>query len=228
MAFTAADVLSRARNQLIDTDAVQRWSDAELLQYLSDGLRTVSAADPSTASKVAVMKMVAGTRQSLPADGNSLLSVTRNMGLDGVTPGRAVRIIRREIMDDMQPTWHADAKVTTVYNYIYDPQDARAFSVYPPSNGSGYIEINYQYTPVEITATTATLQLPDAYLTPLSDYVLMRAHQKDGDFAAGREKSAMYAGMFKLFMDLSDKGEVENNPNLQTIPFNPSLKATAK
>lgn len=228
MTILASDVISRARNQLVDVDTVQRWTDAEFLQHISDALRTISIMDPSTVAKVAVVKLLAGTRQKLPADGNALLSITRNMGLDGLTPARVIRVIRRDIIDDQNANWHTDPQVTNVYNYVYDPLDAKAFYVYPPSNGVGYIEINYQYTPPELSTTTAIITLPDAYLVAITDYVLMRAHQKDGDFAAGREKSAMYMSAFKMFVESSDAADLENNPNLQTVPFNPSVKGSAK
>lgn len=228
MTILVSSIIARARNQVVDNDTVQRWTDAEFMQHISDAMRTISTIDPSTSNKVVSVKLVIGTRQKLPADGNMLLTVTRNMGIDGLTPGRAIRVIRRDIIDDQNSNWHTDASVLAVYNYIYDPLDAKAFSVYPPSNGQGYIEINYQYTPGEIVTVNDPIPLPDAYSVAITDYVLMRAHQKDADFAAGREKADMYMASFKMFVQGADSADLENNPNLQTTPFNPSVKGAAK
>ena len=226
MPITAASVITRVRELVIDNGDPPRWTDAELLRHLSDGQRAIARAEPTAVQKVATVNLVAGTRQSLPADGESLLTITRNMGIGGTTPGRAVRIIRRDIIDDQNPMWHTDGRVLTVYNYIYDPTDEKAFFVYPPSNGQGSVELSYCYQPAELTATTDTLDVSDMYVTPLTDYVMFRALQKDSDFAAGMNRARLHFDAFVAFVDVSSDMDV--NPNLQTIPFDPSKKGTAR
>jgi hypothetical protein len=226
MSITAASVITRVRELLVDTGDPPRWTDAELLRHLSDAQRAIARADPTAIQKVATMSLVEGTRQSLPEDGESLLVITRNMGTNGTTPGRAIRIIRRDIMDDQNPNWHSDPKVLAVYNYIYDPTDAKAFFVYPPSNGQGHIELSYCYIPAELEETTDELDVDDMYITPLTDYVVFRALQKDSDFAAGMQRARMHFDAFVTFMGVD--GEADVNPNLQTIPFDPNKKGTAR
>lgn len=228
MAVTADKILTRVRSQLVDDGTTPRWTDAELLRHLSDGQRTIAALQPDFATKVAVVKLAVGTRQVLPADGRSLLSVTRNMGTDGATPGRAVRVIMREVIDAQNADWHAAAKAQAVYNYIYDPQDQRAFFVFPPSNGAGYVEINYQFTPPEITTTADTIALEDIYQTPLMDYVMFRANQKDADSSGGLASAQLFLQAFTLFIQGTEAGDIDNNANLQLTPFDSSKKATGK
>lgn len=228
MTVLASSILTRVREIAVDTGAVTRWSDAELMRYLSDGQRTIAAVYPDQVSKVAVMQLAEGTLQSLPADGESLLTIYRNMGTNGTTPGRAVRLIRREILDDQNPTWHSDAKVSTIYNFVYDPLDPTAFFVYPPSNGLGYIQLNYCYNPPEITATSDAISLPDIYITPLVDYVLYKAHQKDSDYAAGQERAVAHLQAFQLFLQGRDTKDEETSPNQSLGPFNPSVSGAAR
>lgn len=229
MAVAASEIIDRVRALLVDEDTTQRWTDEELLRHLSDGQRTIAAMNSDWATKVAVMQLAVGTRQSLPADGLTLLGVTRNMGLTpGNTPGRAVRLTRREILDDQEPNWHAATKVTAIYNYIYDPLDATAFFVYPPSNGNGFIEINYTFNPPEITALTDEISLQDILQTPLMDYVMFRAHMKDSDWAGGMNTAQFYLQAFQVFMSGSDQSDTETNPNIQLGPFSPTPKAAAK
>lgn len=228
MALLASDVLTRVREQLVDQDPTVRWTDAELLRHISDAQRTIAAMQPDTANKIAIVTLAAGTRQTLPADGTQLLGVTRNIAPDGVTPLRAVRIVRRDIMDDQNPNWHADARVAVVYNYIFDPMDQRAYYVYPPSNGTTKLEINYAFAPAEVLTGAAALAYGDTYITPITDYVLYRAHMKDSDFAAGQNKANAYLDAFKMFMQGVDASEAETSPNLQTMPFNPGVKGAAK
>jgi len=228
MTVLASEILSRVRSLLIDTEDTQRWSDAELLQHLSDAQRTVAALAPDEASDVAVVQLAEGTRQSLPADGVSLLNVYRNMGIAGTTPGRAIRLVRRELLDDQNPNWHSEAKVTIIYNYIYDPADATAFFVYPPSNGLGYIEINYCFTPAEIALTSTAISLPDVFITPLTDYVMYKALQKDSDFAAGQQRAQLHLQAFMLFLQGLDVAGQDSSPNNQMAPPNPQNKGSMK
>lgn len=227
MAVLVSDILTRVRTQLVDQTEPLRWSDDELLRHLNDGQRTIAAMQPDAAQKIGAMKMVAGTRQQIPADGISLLNVTRNMGNDGQTPGRTCRIIQRDIIDNQNPGWHSDPKATVVTNYIYDPLDQKGFFVYPPSNGSGYVEINYQYNPAD-ALLDGEISLPDIYLTPLMDYTLFRAHMKDADSAGGQQLASLFLQAFTTFVTGASDATTQDNPNLRTTPFNPSTKATAQ
>lgn len=227
MTVLASEIITRVREILVDEADTQRWTDAELLRHLSDGQRTIASIFPDAATKVAAMQLAEGTRQSIPADGERLLSVYRNMGTDGATPGRAIRLIKRELLDDQNPNWHADSKVTTVYNYIFDPADEESFFVYPPSNGNGYVEINYCYNPPEIEELTDAIEVSDIYQTPLVDFILYKAMQKDSDFAAGMQRATAHMQAFLLFMQGTVKDK-ELNPNVALGPFNLDAKGAAK
>lgn len=226
MAITANDVITRVRELLVDQGTSPRWTDAELLRHLSDAQRTISRIEPTAVQKFATMALAEGTRQALPIDGESLLTVTRNMGSTGMSPGRAVRIIRRDILDDQNPMWHTEPKTNVVYNYIYDPTDPTAFFVYPPSNGNNRIEISYCYTPAELDELTDSLDVTNVYVTALTEFVLFRALLKDSDFAAGIARAQLHLQSFTTFMGAD--GEKEVNPNLQTVPFDPAVRGTAR
>ena len=231
MAIVASSVINRVRTQLIDqgaNGAPLRWSDPELLKWLSDGCRTIVAIANNASNKVTPHRLVAGTRQTIPANGHSLLGVTRNTNADGTKPGRAIRIISREIIDAQNPDWHADRANSVVRNYIYDPEDQRAFYVYPPNDGSGYIEINYCVMPPDVTSVDDTLVLQDIYQTPLFDYVMFRAHMKDSDYAGGNGPAQGYLQSFMAFMQVSEASLAKENVNLQLTPYNPDVKGAAR
>lgn len=228
MAVLASDVITRVREILVDKAVAKRWTDAELLRYLSDGQRTIAAMYPDQVTKVAIVPLVPGTYQTLPADAVSLLTIYRNFAGDGVTPGRAIRLIRREILDDQNPGWHTEGKQQVVYNYIYDPLDSMAYFVYPPSNGLGFVQMNYCFNPEEVTDLTDELPLAGIYQTPLVDYVLYKAHQKDSDFAAGQQRAVAHLQAFTLFMETRSKRDVETNPNQSLGPFNPNVSGAAR
>ena len=105
--LTAQSIINKAVIQLNDISSV-RWTRAELLSWLNDGQRQIVVAQPAAANYVTSVKLTAGTQQAIPADGWMLLDVYRNMGADGVTPGRAIRIISKEMLDGFNPDWHSD------------------------------------------------------------------------------------------------------------------------
>lgn len=203
MTVLASSIVTRVRSALIDNGdngAPQRWPDADLLRYMSDGQRTIVAAIPRASSKVAVISLVAGTRQSIPADGHCLLSAIRNMGVGGSTPGASVMLEPRAILDAQYLTWHSDTATASVVAYTFDMSDQAGFFVYPPSLGTSKLEINYSVLPPELAATTDPLTIKEIYQTALYDYVMYRAHQKDSDYAGGQAVAAGYLNSFTAFM----------------------------
>ena len=105
-------------------------------------------------------------------------------------------MIPQTLLDIQYPSWPSEATSTTVKHYFIDDVDPRSFWVYPPNNGIGSLEITYSVMPVDLVATTDALTVRDIYQTPLFDYVMYRAHQKDSDFAAGQAQSKVYADNF--------------------------------
>lgn len=228
MAVNAQSIIDRARTQLIDNGSTPRWTDAELFKWLSDGLRTIVGIAPGATSITDVMALATGTRQSIPANGYMLLTILRNCNVDGSVAGRAVRVASRELMDSQDANWHNSSTSATVQSYVFDPQEPEAFYVYPPNNGTGHVQLIYSANPVEIVAGTDTLPVQDIYQTPLVDYVLFRAYQKDSDFGAGMAQSQAYLQLFMAFMGQGEQSQLSNNPNLEMLPPDPSSKATAK
>jgi len=217
----ASTIIDRASKQLLDITNV-RWARADLLDWLSVGQRLITVMQPNSTNTITTIKLASGTRQSLPADGWTLLDVLRNMGTDGATPGRAVRVISRKLLDAFKPTWHSDTKSATVQNYLFDPQDQTAFFVYPPSNGTNYIEINYSAIPAPLTSESTALSVPDAYEEPLVHYVMFRALSKNAEWA-GSPQADMYLNLFNGVMGAKLSAEQANNPNIGLAPPTPQI-----
>ena len=199
MTTLASNIITRARNQLIDTGSQQRWTDAELLQWLGDGERSIVQVLPWAYQKMATIALVLGTKQTLPSDANSLIEVVRNKNVDG-TDGAAVFMIDRGILDQQYSDWHTANGSATVKNYTYDMSNPSVFYVYPANNGSGRVEINYSAAPTDLVNLTDLIHVRDIFATPLVDYVLYRAHQKDSDYAAGQQLAGMYLQSFVAFL----------------------------
>ena len=207
MAVAATSILSRVRTQLLDTDTSQpRWTDAELLNWLSDGERTIVAAIPWAYQLTTTLALVAGTQQQLPAGANTLIEIIRNVNADG-TAGAPCFMIERSILDRQYLDWHTDANASaTVLHYTYDENNMLTFYVYPYNNGSGQVELNCSMTPPDLVNTTDNIYTLDIFQTALVDYVMYRAHQKDSDFAAGQQLAGIYMQSFTQFIEARKGG----------------------
>jgi hypothetical protein len=191
-------------------------------------MRQIVLIQPSATSTTSVVKLDAGTRQYIPDDGWLLLSIYRNMGTAGTTPGRAIRIISREIIDNFNPNWHADAAKAEVRNYIYTDQDQTAFYVYPPNTGTQYIELNYSVQPADLTAESQVIPIFDVFQSALVDYILYRACSKDAEYAPGLQLASQYSSAFVAAIQGKTESEVTNDPTQALSPRNPAIRGSAQ
>ena len=204
MTITASDIVDRARDILIDTDAV-RWSDAEMLRWVTDAERSIVSIIPNASQTNVTLALVAGIRQTIPAGGVTLLRAYRNLTAGGVS-GSIVHSVEWELLNRQYPTYSNDAEVTDVIVYAFDPDDPTGFYVYPPNDGTGSLEINYCTYPPDVTALVDTLVVRDIFETALLDYVLFRAHAKDNDYSGGDRVATIYLDNFKAFLEAQAGG----------------------
>ncbi len=219
----ATAVIERVGLALNDVQHV-RWTLPELANYINDGQRQIVMLLPDANAVTASIKLRPGTRQVIPVTagtdpngatvlpGIRLLRLTRNMGSDGMTAGRAVRETSRAALDNELPDWHSEAASATVQNVVYDNAAPKQFSVYPPvpAQPDVYVEAIYSGIPTSVevdqngpTATTDTLDLPDEYLAPLVDYVLARCYAKDAEFAGNTARAAAHMQTFSTTIGMS-------------------------
>lgn len=224
MTVTIGQVISRARSTLNDEGVTKRWADITMVEYLSDGQRELVTIRPEAYPKTAVIDLIAGTRQSLPADGLALIAATRNMGLAGNVPGRAVREVTRAVIDALIPNWHADDVSPVVSEVVYDDREPRAFYVHPPQPGGdqavrGSLEATYGATPPELAiaaggALTNPIVVPDVYLPALASYVVYRALARE---ASGQQigKAERHYAVFQGLVEGRTISEQRMNPDAE-------------
>lgn len=217
----ASEVINKVQIVLQDTTGV-RWPDStELLGWLNDGQREVLVYKPNAHVHNESFTKVAGTKQSLPDNAIQLIDVPRNMGSDGTTPGRAIRIVTREILDAQNPDWHTMSQVAVTKHYTYSPFDPKHFYVYPPSTAGSKAEVIYSAVPENVAALNAPITLDDIYQNVLVDYVLYRAYSKDTDYAANPGRAGACQSAYTAALTGKTQAEVVVNPNT-AAPANPN------
>lgn len=215
--LTAKSIIDKTAKLLLDVPNII-WSRTELLDYLNDAQRVIVMIAPNSSNNVTTIKMVAGTLQSIPSDGWTLLDVYRNMGSTGTVPGRAVRIVSKEMMDAFNPDWHSDTGTTAVKNVIYDIQNQTQFWVYPPSDGIGYLQVNYAKMPTPCSVETDLIYVNDVLQTSIIDYMLYRAYSKPNEMGSKPDLAAAYWSAFTTALGAKDAAEKFNNPNQSLMP----------
>jgi hypothetical protein len=230
-----------------------RWPETEIVNWLNDAHLAITKFLPAACSRIDAVKLKTGTRQSIetilaadckPGDGSTpavpilgtqVLDVIRNMGADGLTPGKSIRLITdgREVLDTQSPTWHT-VTASAVAQFVFDPRMPRYFYVYPGVTGTVWVEVAYTAQPIKIPNTgtlgselykvdgsnTFTIQVADEHIDDLVNYVCARAYMKNAQFGNGNSAAA-FSGMFVNSLNAKVTALTGNSPNLQRLPFAP-------
>lgn len=258
------DVIYRVCVLLQDITPAQftRWPEQELVNWLNDAQVAITKFLPAACSRVDAIKLKPGTRQSIesiaagdckPGDGSTpavailgtqVLDLIRNMGADGLTAGKAIRDIARDILDTQTPTWHSVPNPGGVVSaFTYDPRTPRYFYVTPPVPSSPvvWVELAYTAQPIKIPNTgtpgselyliggsaTATISIADEFTDDLVNYVVARANMKDITYA-DLNKAVQFTNMFLGSLNAKVMALTGSNPNLSRLPFAPEPLGAAK
>lgn len=206
--ITAQNTINKAVGILQDL-LHATWPEADLLIYYNDGVRQIVVKKPDANPVNAVVQLVAGAKQSIPAGGLAMIDITRNMGATGATSGNNITLVDKAVLGAVLTNWTAVTANATVIHWMYDPADPKTFYVYPPQPGTGmgYVEMIYSAVPTAI-AIGAAIPIDDGYENALLNFILYRAWLK--------KQPALAQGYWNLFLSdlgLREKEEDENNPN---------------
>ena len=157
----------------------------------------------------------------MPADGIQLIDVPRNLGVNGNTPGRVIRIAMREVLDAQAPDWHTLPPSAVTKHYMYSPLDPKHFYVYPPATGTASVEIIYSATPAKLAQLANTISIDDIYANVLVDYILYRAYSKDSEYVANPARASAHQGAYVGALTGKTQSEVVVNPNT-SAPASPN------
>lgn len=223
MATTVDSIVSAVRLILVDPGAI-RWSDAELLAWISAAQREIVVYKPEATATSAVMELAVGTRQTLPTAGTRLLEVVRNTNVDGTVPGRAIRLVDRETLDASNPNWHsvdatgAAAHRNIVKNYVYNDRDPRTFYVFPgvADADSAYVDLVYSATPAD-AVSGQNIAISDTFSNSILNYVLYRAYMKESEFAPSDNKVQLQLQLFLASVGQDIRVAKTSSPNTQRL-----------
>lgn len=210
MALTAQNIMDRASMIIQDLTNV-RWPASELLGWFNDGRRELAIARPDVYSVASTLTLVAGAKQTLPSGSLRLLDVPRNVG------GPAITVTQRGFLDQQNPAWTQQAGSATVKHFMLDERYPGQFWVYPPATTSAQVELIYQQTPADYSASATLSSYEELYGGALVDYVCYRAFSKDSEYAGNSTRAAAHYSQFASAVKTGAMVSVATSPNVQNV-----------
>lgn len=208
--ISVPNLLKRASILLQDEEYV-RWTKAELIEWINEGACALVRLKPAAGARRALFALEEGSLQQLDDSVVQLIDVVRNIGADDVTPGRAVRLTDRQLLDSTNPDWHTMKKATVIRHYTYDDRMPSLFYVYPPAAIGAKVEMIRSVLPEDIHEEDDFLELNSEFADSLLNYILFRAFSKDSEYAS----AAMATGYYQAFtasMGAGETGEQTTTP----------------
>ena len=233
MTVSVQSVIDRVQAILQDTTGIRWPVVSELVLFINDAQREIALLKPDASAVNTTVTLAAGTKQDIPAAGNRLLRVVRNMSAaSGGTGKRAVRLVSRDILDSQTPDWHdpsvsGDAAHTNIVkHYVYDEQNPRNFYVYPGVSGNSYVEMVYSANPATVTQS-GDLSIPDIFANAVADYTLFRAYTKDAEYAGNNQRASTHYNLF--INSVTGKGQIDviTSPNTDLNQRNITMPSQA-
>jgi len=186
---------------LNDTEG-DTWAQETLLDWANQGERDIVSLVPQANPVIESVQLSAGVKQTLPTGGIAFINVLRNMGTDGETPGRAITLTSLQALAVFAPNWSSETEVASIYNAMPDLKDPTTYHVSPPSDGTGYVELEYAKTPTPIdyddegSWKDSYLTIKENYYNALVNYILYRALSQDSGIQGTRQRALDAYGAF--------------------------------
>ncbi len=192
------DIILRAQTRLLD-EVAAFWTPEELLVTHAASYNALIAAKPNIYTSTIKHQLTEGVFQEIPEDGLMLVNVTRNIGEDGLTLGRAITQVDRDELDAALPGWAESDFEFEVEHYAYDIEQERVFYVYPGARlPTRSVELVYSPT-VNYTDPLQPIPFNDAYADALFFYLVGESLMKDSE-RGDPVKANVYMKKLDLFL----------------------------
>ena len=178
-----------------DAAKYTRMKIADWVDAYNAAQKQLVAVRPDANYKHATWQLTANeARHALPADCVQLISVDRNMGSAGATPGAAIRPLKKSVLDGLLLSWHSDTGVTAVEFYAYDIRQPKTLFTYQRTHASTAVWVegaySYHFTEAALASITTTAVAAGAeFHNALIAWMLKEAFDIDVDTQGGFVKA---------------------------------------
>jgi hypothetical protein len=210
MTITADTILDSAAGTLLDRSH-RTWSADDLLAYLNEFLRATAFVKPDFYVVQTAFIPVAGEQQVLPSDGVALIDIPRNTG------GRVITQVSKDLLDEASRFWPAATQETVIEHYTVDPRNPRRFVLFPPSDGTGSLDIIYGATVPEVRYTAEEIDIPATYESAAIAFILSKCYAKNTK-RQDLSKSAAYMQQWGQLLGLKSQAQIAASPKVSAEP----------
>lgn len=211
MALVAKDVIDDAAEIAQDTN-MGRITEFQWISWLNDAQRAISVHKPDANTKIESMLLANETKQALPATARRLQSVIRNMGADGLTPGRAVRgPVLRSDMDDYDFDWHTTTGAA-ILQYSYNVNTPDVFWVLPKPTGTLYVEIEVAKPPTQIVNVIDAITINDIYAPALVEWMLYKGFARSSEESPNFQRAQFHLENCMVMLGVKSQTDLEVHP----------------
>ena len=207
----ASKIAAEAAKLLFDP-GYDNFERPDHLNFINAGQKQAVLIKSDISVSNAAAQLAEGTKQSISTTGISFIKLVRNMGLDGLTPGKIIRFADMAKLDRHNPDWHTDTAVATIELYTFDPRDPKHFYVYPPQPAAnqGYAEQVESILPSKIAKIGDVITIDDIYESALLNYDLYRAYSIDAKQSKEAGKKAIFHyGLFVQILTGKEISEIK-------------------
>lgn len=196
---TVRHLLDMAVEVLQDAN-YDNWTETEFINWYNLIARQAVVYAPDANPVIEPILLGASAKHVIPAAGLALINVIRNMGADGETPGAAITPSTIQMITAFDKNWTTATSAAVIKHFM--PETKRTWYSYPPSNGAGYIEIEYSKVPSLISYDadgdweSALVGVTDDYVFAVLEGILWKAFSKDTDFPGNQERSGTHMNAF--------------------------------
>lgn len=210
----ASELIVQA-SEIAEDQSNVTWTETQILGWLNEAQKIIASLRADASVTLGVVLLVSGTKQSIV--GRRLMDVVRNMGSDGITPGKAVRLVERGIKDDFNPDWHADATSMEIKEYIYDVRVPDEYYVYPPVSSSHdiYVETLEATVPADVATASNSINVSDIYAPNLMEWMLFRIFCRDAEQVPDAQRAATHFSNFFTMMGEKLKVDLAVSPKVR-------------
>lgn len=256
------NLLRRVSATLMDTrPQFKRYTQADMVLALRAAVRAVCKYLPHSCARTVAVQLLPGHIQPvgrIPSarvqtydgatpwdlDVQYVFEVVRNMGTNGLTPGRAIRLTDQQRQNAIDPFAHSIAG-TVVRQYAYNPQVPTEVLVWPPVAASPavvWVDMRVSAPPAPIPdgsggagsetyrfegSSTQVVGLDDRFEDELWNYCCAYLLLSEAKAQGALNRAALHVQAFNASINSLAEQQTGHNPNLKALPFAPEVPGAA-
>lgn len=185
-----------------------RWTRPELLDYFNAAQRKFAEHRPDQLAQERDLELVAGWRQSLPADVLMLIDISSNAN----TAQKRITKTNLWVLDAVSGGWRGMAGAREVLHFMHDMRMPREFLVYPPVVAGVKVRAMIEPEVIDLTDEAAPPFVAGQWMDALRHFVLFRAWSKDAEFGGNASIASAHLQLFNDALGVQAKASNEMAP----------------